>query len=130
MDRVKRWEAPFDNDMFVLVWRAFKRLYPVKGQQIMKIEWAENVFDGNEEACGYTNFRPDGSIHILISGQLPVVHATEIFAHELAHVAAGADAEHGEAWEKAFDAIHAEYMNLIQKGVIENADQTGDCSGC
>lgn len=130
MDNAKRWEAPFDNDMFALVGRAFERLYPAKSPKITKIEWAEYVFDGNEEVCGYTNFRPDGSIHIRISGQLPVIHAVEIFAHELAHVAAGADVEHGEAWEKAFDAIHAEYMNLIQKGVIGNVDQTGDCSGC
>lgn len=110
-----QWENPFRNDMFALVWRAFKRLYPVKSQQITAIEWAENVFDGDDEALGSTNFRPDGSVRVLISGQLPVIHATEIFAHELAHVAAGAEAEHGEAWENAFEAIHTEYMNLIHR---------------
>ena len=109
----KSWETPFGNDMFAMVWQAFKRLYPTQSQKVFEIDWAENVFDGDEEAFGVTDFRPDGSIGVLISGQLLVVHAVEVFAHELAHVAAGPEAEHGEAWENAFDAIHTEYMKMV-----------------
>lgn len=112
MDR----KTPFKNDMFALVWSVFGMLYPEQCKKDIVIRWAETVYDGDEEAFGVTNFRTDGSIRILISGQLPVVHAVEIFAHELAHVAAGPEAEHGEAWENAFDAIHTEYMKMIERG--------------
>lgn len=115
----KSWETPFSNDMFALVWQVFKRLYPPQSQKIIEIDWSENVFDGDEEAGGVTVFETDGSIRILISGQLSVVDAVEVFAHELAHVAAGPEAEHGEAWENAFDAIHTEYMKMIEQGGVK-----------
>ena len=40
---------------------------------------------------------------------LPLDEATEVLAHELAHVATGIEAEQGPAWEAAYAAISAEY---------------------
>ena len=43
---------------------------------------------------------------------MDIENATEIFAHELAHVAVGYDAGHGPEWDTAFDAILDEYNRI------------------
>lgn len=66
-----------------------------------------------EPAYGVTIFPEDGSAPmIFISADLKLSDAVEIFAHELAHVAAGASAGHGEEWDKAFENIFAEYNRI------------------
>ena len=97
-------EKMFVNDPFVRVYEVFRQLYPDKDCRCF---WTDDL----EDAYGVTQFYDDSrSIpEIFISTDLPVKHAVEILAHELAHVAVGADADHGESWENAFEAIHREY---------------------
>ena len=59
-----------------------------------------------------TNFCDDGEIQILVDPNVDIENATEIFAHELAHVAVGYDAKHGPEWDAAFDAILDEYNRI------------------
>lgn len=96
----------FANDPFVRIWEVFRTICPDKKCSCF---WVEELEDG---AYGMTIFPEDGGKepHVYVSADLPVKHAAEIFAHELAHVAAGEAADHGPAWEEAFDAIHRGYM--------------------
>lgn len=97
----------FVNDPFMMVYETFRKLYPDKDCRCF---WTDNL----EDAYGATLF-PDNSQmlpEVYISADLPVKHAVEILAHELAHVAVGADADHGEAWESAFGVIHREYCSI------------------
>lgn len=104
----------FANDPFARVAKYFHLLYPDKKYHCF---WTENNIEAEdgETAYGMTVFPGEGSDEsaapeILISAELPVKHAVEVLAHELAHVAAGQEAGHEEVWEKAFEAIHRAYM--------------------
>ena len=103
--------SPFVNDMFSMVYYAFDRLYPGKP---VRIWWNANIPNAEDGAqrVGLTSFNEDGTIDVDIDALLPVADAVEILAHELAHVAAGEDEGHGEKWEQAFDAIHAEFNRI------------------
>lgn len=104
-------QTPFENDPFALVWMAFKNLYPGKE---CKVWYDKKEQDENSEtvALGETFFEDDGTTTVFIDYDLQVKDAVEIFAHELAHVAAGEEAAHGEAWENAFDSIFSEYNKI------------------
>ena len=101
---------PFMNDPFALIWMAFKRLYPDKECEC----WFDVVDDPNDKDghYGWTEWRDDGTICVAVDIGLRLADAVEIFAHELAHVAVGSDADHNAEWEAAFDAIHAEYNRI------------------
>ena len=104
-------ESPFNNDMFSVVWQAFKRLYPDKE---CLCEWVPEIReseDGNP-VYGLTDYGEDGSVYVAVLADIPVKDAIEIFAHELAHVAAGLDADHGKEWKNAFNAIFEEYHKI------------------
>ena len=103
--------SPFINDMFSMVYYAFDRLYPLKP---VRIWWNANIpnADDGAERAGLTSWNEDGTIDVDISAKLTVADAVEILAHELAHVAAGENEGHGEKWEQAFDAIHAEFDRI------------------
>lgn len=104
-------KTPFINDMFSMVHMAFDSLFPGKPVRIWwnaKIPKAED----DEQRAGLTSFNEDGTIDVDIDALLPVADAVEILAHELAHVAAGENEGHGEKWEQAFDAIHAEFDRI------------------
>lgn len=47
-------------------------------------------------------------LDVRVSAKLPVRHAIEVMAHELAHVVGGPN--HGPRWKKVFSRIHKEYM--------------------
>ena len=104
-------ESPFSNDIFGLIWKAFKNLYPDKN---CACEWAPELEKSEDgyDVFGQTFFSDDGECLVQVSAKLPVVDAAEVFAHELAHVAAGNEANHGSEWEKAFDDIFNEYNRL------------------
>lgn len=110
-------QTPFKNDPFALVWTAFKNLYPDKDCKC----W----FDIREQDIPGTHvwgetFYPekDGELpSVFIDYNLSVYDATEVFAHELAHVAVGEGADHGKEWESAFDAILAEYERIGKETV-------------
>lgn len=103
-------ENPFKNDPFALVWEAFQNIFPNKKCEC----WFDVVDDPKDEDghYGWTQWHDDGTITIAVDVGLRLADAVEIFAHELAHVAVGADADHNEEWGKAFDAIHAEYDRI------------------
>lgn len=80
--------------------------------------WTEKLRDDEGGVVyGITTFPADENEVPLveISAELTVQDAVEILAHELAHVAAGIDAGHGEAWEKAFHRIHQEYLDRLEE---------------
>ena len=63
------------------------------------------------EHIGETCFPDDGSTPVItISVEIPYHATIETFAHELAHVLAGVEAEHGKEWEQAFSNIHEAFM--------------------
>ena len=102
---------PFENDPFAIVYKAFQNLYPDKK---CVIYWEPREIK-DEEGNGYvgmTHFANDGDITVEISVNMFIGDAVETLAHELAHVAVGASEEHGEEWEKAFDAIHEEFERI------------------
>lgn len=107
-----KMESPFVNDMFSMVYRAFKNLYPDK-----ECECWWDVIDekeGNKGAFGVTVFG-DGGIHVIVDVRLRAADAVEVLGHELAHVAVGGNEEHGEEWEKAFYAIYEEYERVADE---------------
>ena len=104
-------KTPFVNDMFALVWMAFKNLYPDKECRCVWVPKLEKDEDGGQP-IGVTTFYDEGYAFVEIVATITVADAVEIFAHELAHVAAGNNAGHGKAWEEAFDKIFAEYNRI------------------
>jgi len=63
---------------------------------------------------GVTIFGDDGSIVISISPRITITQSLEILAHELAHVIAGAEENHGERWEEVFANIQKKYQELAE----------------
>lgn len=119
----------FQNDPYVVVYRAFRELYPNVGDIDIAYDYEVITTDGtNEKLKGVTIFPDDGSIpQIRIDCTLPVDAIAEILAHELAHVALGKpdhndkERDHDERWEEAFDAIYNRFCELQGFGK-ENAD--------
>ena len=115
-------ETPFQNDVFAIVWIAFKNLYPDKQCECF---WETDIRESEDGRTPYglTDFGDDGSVAVFVSADLRIQNAAEILAHELANVAVGCDADHAPEWEAAFDAIHAEYnricADIVTGGVEE-----------
>ena len=102
----------FCNDPFVMVYAAFAELFP---DADCECQWATDLQDEESQpVCGMTFFPDDGGMPtVYVSADIPVKHAVEILAHELAHVAVGAGCEHGPQWQDAFRRIHARYMDML-----------------
>ena len=116
----RRFSTVFANDPFVMAAWAFENLYQNQNYEAFIMP---EIFDEDGDAVfGRTIFRDDGGIpRIEISAEVPLKHAIEIFAHELAHIATPGDSNHGDRWEKAFEQIYQEYIR-IGKEVFEDAD--------
>lgn len=84
----------FVNSPFAILDEAFRSLYPDKKYKAC-IEPSIKDDEGNR-VFGFTQFSKGETPVIAISAELNIMDATEIFAHELAHVAAGEGAGHGE----------------------------------
>lgn len=104
-------ESPFKNDPFTVVAQAFSNLYPDKRYMA---HYNPDPIDSDDPHYGETVFPEDGGVPtVLVCADLPITDAVEIFAHELAHVAAGNTEEsHGTEWETAFEAIFNEYERI------------------
>ena len=105
-------ETPFKNDIFSMIWIAFKNIFPDKE---CKCFWEPNIRDSDDgtPCLGLTDFDEEtGEVTVFVKPHLSVGDAAEIFAHELAHVAVGAEHGHDEMWEKAFDDIFDEYERI------------------
>ena len=111
LDLKDRLIAPFQNDMFAMVWGAFKRLYPDKNCEIY---WEPQIRDEEDgkPVYGLTDFADDGSVAVFVKPSLEVADAVEVLAHELAHVAVGVEHDHDEVWQEAFDKIFEEYNRI------------------
>jgi len=108
-------------DPFKIVIEAFEKLHPNKNADVV---YCEGMYK-EVKAYGET-FLPDigGNLVISIDTITPINGAVEVLAHELAHVAAGIDAGHGEAWEAEFEAINQEYTRIAdawQNTHLQNA---------
>ena len=110
----------FENSPFGLINRAFKNLYPEKEYKAC-IE-PDITDDQGEKAYGITIFYEDETPIVAISAELAIKDAAEVFAHELAHVAAGEGAGHGKEWEEAFDKICREYQRIGEEMFKEEGD--------
>lgn len=95
------------NDPFKKVIQIVRRRYPKAKAEI----WFVN--GGLRGAKGYTFFPNDGSTpRICISAELPVWGATDVLAHELAHLVLGPgpkNGKHSPKWKKTFDWIFKEF---------------------
>lgn len=111
LDLKDRLTTAFQNDMFAMVWGAFKRLYPDKNCEIY---WEPQIRDAEDgkPAYGMTDFADDGSVAVFVKPSLEVADAVEVLAHELAHVAVGVEHDHDEVWQEAFDKIFEEYNRI------------------
>lgn len=103
--------TPFQNDMFAIVWQAFKNLYPDKDCQVY---WEPQIRDEEDgkPVYGLTDFGDDGTVSVFVKPSLEVADAVEILAYELAHVAVGIEHDHDEVWQEAFDKIFDEYNRI------------------
>lgn len=111
LDLKDRLIAPFQNDMFAMVWGAFKKLYPDKDCEIYWKPQIRGKEDG-KPVYGLTYFADDGSVAVFVKPCLEVADAVEVLAHELAHVAVGVEHDHDEVWQEAFDKIFEEYNRI------------------
>ena len=117
---LKRYEeigpmaSPFANDPAAIVARAFKAMYPYRE---FYAQIVPEIRDENDEpAYGATAFPASGGVpQIYISAEAPISALPELLAHELAHIAAGkdAEAEHGTEWAEIFEAISDKYREII-----------------
>ena len=108
-------KTPFINDPFAIVWLAFKELYPDKECKCFYEPAIRPDTDGGE-VYGLTDFDVEtGEITVFVKSTLSIEDATEILAHELAHVAVGIEQDHNEVWEHAFDAIFEKYNEIGDK---------------
>lgn len=109
-------ESPFINDIFAMIYQAFKNLYPDKTCVCC---WDEDLGSDNEgnKVYGITNFENDGNITVYVTTELPICDCAEVFAHELAHVAVGHENDHNDIWEKAFDDIFNEYNRMVKQNI-------------
>ena len=76
----KGMKTPFKNDIFALIWKAFKNLYPDKDCECY---WQPNIRDEEDgtPVYGLTDFGGGGTIAIFVTPSLSVADAAEIFAH-------------------------------------------------
>lgn len=113
--------TPFQNDMFAMVWAAFKTLYPDKNCEVY---WEPQIRDEEDgkPVYGLTDFADDGSVAVFVKPSLEVADAVEVLAHELAHVAVGIEHDHDEVWQDAFDKIFEEY-NRIGSQMFPDGEQ-------
>lgn len=105
--------SPFFNDGFSMIWKAFENLFPeIKNKVDCQIvPFLDKVDDG--EVYGLTEYFKDEDVYqVSISAELRILDGMEVFAHELAHCAAGMDNAHNEVWAKAFDDLFDEYNRL------------------
>ena len=113
--------TPFHNDPAAIVARAFRDLYPGLEYTAQLVPTLED--DAGGPVFGQTFFPDDGGVPVIsISAEAPANAVPELLAHELAHLVAGVEADHGPDWEAALDAIGARYDDLLSDLFPEDLD--------
>lgn len=106
--------SPFINDPCVRIAEIFKRTWPDKKYIAQLVPELKD--ENGAEVYVETVFPEDGSEPLInISVNIAASNIPEIFAHDLAHVAAGEDAGHGLDWGWAFDLIYTKYNAEIEQ---------------
>lgn len=108
------------NNPIDLLLSGFEKEYPEAAKKINRIAFGEV-----DNGFAMTTFDDDGRAEIILSptikdgAEITFLIATELLAHELAHIIAGADAEHGEEWEKHCDRLFELYMIEAENALQE-----------
>ncbi len=113
--------SPFTNDPFAIVCQAYKNLY----DKPFLASFDQHGNDDHKEEYGFTHFVEGEIPKIIIFAEHSVNTCVETFAHELAHVAVGAEHGHDEVWKAALDAIAAEYDRLGEE-LFNEKEISGD----
>jgi hypothetical protein len=110
----------FINDPLEWMFQAAEELWPDIDFLIQydhELKMTDNEF-------GHTLFPDDGSIAIIsINPMLTVADQIEVIGHEIAHVKAGADAGHGEVWERHFQEIHDQFTELYKSAYADAQEE-------
>lgn len=108
--------SPFQNDPFGILMEAYSNLFDAPF--IAFYDQKEN-----REGYGFTTFPDNGDPPVIVIFQeYESEIQTETLAHELAHVAVGAEHEHDSVWDAAFERLHKEYVKIIQKRFAQRED--------
>lgn len=109
------------NDPIYILVKIFENTHPDKKAQIDFVSDMKK----NTNAYGETCWADDGNVYIQIDIETPMNGLIEVLAHELAHLAVGADAEHNKEWENEFRKLGErlnQAMELIgSRGISMNA---------
>ena len=100
--------SPFVNDPAAIVAGIFSHLYPdIKYRAQLVLELDD---ESGESVCAETFFSDDGTEPIIsIAAGSPSGAMAEQFAHELTHIVAGIENEHGERGWGGVDLIKDEW---------------------
>lgn len=103
----------FINDPFYVLDKIFRDLYPNK-DYIAQL--APHIEDENGiEVFGETCFPESGLPVITISTRLTINDAIEVFAHELAHIAATLEVGHGAVWDEIETELQERFNNYFSR---------------
>lgn len=96
-------------------------LHPTITVQIGYLSAEACKSDDGEEVAGLTLYPDDGSApEIWISEATPVYGVPDTLLHEMAHVVAGLEADHGPVWEREYEALWAEMNRICDVGAQPN----------
>ena len=98
------------NDPFNTLYEVIDELYP---DLDCDVQYSEELnIDGN--TYGVAIFPQDGSKPLIeLDPNQSVLDVLEVIAHEVAHVIAGLEADHGEKWEREFTKIHEKFLERM-----------------
>lgn len=118
----------FENCPYELIDEAFKNLYPGKNYIA---QYADELTDPDgKNVLGVIIYPDDGSLPVIqINTLVEIYRSTEIFIHELAHLANGKGGEdehhkdeHGESFMMHYNAIFDECERL-QDGCVGKVEE-------
>lgn len=103
----------YKNNLFDLMKETIELLYPSLKFDV----WISDI--GEDNGYGYTYFPEDSVPVIEIGIHVPIGVFPEILAHEIAHVIAGIEADHSEAWDEEFSKIQDKWTELVNEKMMQ-----------
>jgi len=97
----------FDAEIYLMSSEAIDKFYKESGGE-------------GKAPFGITVGEDNDNYDILIDANVPYMALIEVLSHEIAHVVAGFEAEHGEEWEKVFSEIHGAYCEYFSDPTDED----------